>query len=137
MIVEVNLGGIGVYSSDPTVRCYEDTSAEYTPRIKPREVIIVEPNEKVESLDEVLIVTANNEVMIKEFVSDAGGVYHLDDINHKDPRIILEKDHVQSIWPIVDTYHKARKLPRPIIPEVPPGYQRSTDNHETVDSTEC
>lgn len=134
MLLEVNLGGIGVYSQNPEVKCYEDTTGDYSPRIKPREVIIVDSGERPESLDEVLIITKENEVMIKEFVSAAGGVYHLDDINHKEPRVIVEEDAINSIWPITDIYHKARKLPRPIIPETPPGYRMSTDNHETEES---
>lgn len=122
MIVEVNLGGIGIYSNDPSVKCYEEDSEAYTPRIKPKEVLIVSPEETIDPLDEVMIITSNGEVIIKEFVSFTGDTYYLDDINHNSPRMRLSKTEIKSIWPIIVIDRRTKKLPRPLIPEVPLGY---------------
>lgn len=136
MLVEQNLGSIGVYSGDPTVKCYEETTNEYYPRVKSREVVIVTPATKPQPLDEVVIITNDNYVEIKELASKAEDGYYVDDINGKTPRLFIEEAKVKDILVITDIY-RARLEARPFVPKIPPWVKDVIEQDESVDNTEC
>ncbi|ENC2022849.1 helix-turn-helix transcriptional regulator [Escherichia albertii] len=67
------------------------------PRIKEGEYVIIEPGHSYTPGDEVLVVTAQGEVMVKVFLFERDGAYHLMPVNENHLPVRLQKDQVVHI----------------------------------------
>ncbi len=137
MLVEQDLGHVGFYSSDPAVKCYEETTNKFSPTIKARQAIVVSPGIKPGPLDEVIIIMKDNRALVKELVSEIDDGYYLDDINEKNPREFVNRADIKNIFVILDVYRRARLEPRPFVPKIPPWVKEIIESGEPADNTEC
>lgn len=119
MLKQQELGYINVHCSDPAARCYEETTNEFAPRIKAREVIVVSPNLEPQSLDEVLIVMNDDTATIKELVRSLDDGYYVDDINERDDREFISKADVKEMFVVDQLPRSGRQRSRPFKPEIP------------------
>lgn len=67
------------------------------PRIKEGEFVIIEPNHPYSSGDEVLVVTSEEEVLVKTFLFERDGVCHLISVNEDHPPIRLSTEKIAKI----------------------------------------
>ena len=70
------------------LKCVGDSMV---PRIKEGEFVIIEPNHPYHPGDEVLIVTDDGEVMVKTFLFERDGFYHLLPVNENHAPIKIQK----------------------------------------------
>lgn len=76
------------------LKCVGDSMV---PRIKEGEFVIVEPNTGYHPGDEVLVVTEEGEVMVKTFLFERDGFYHLLSVNEEHAPIRVAKEKMLRI----------------------------------------
>ncbi|MDN0108938.1 S24 family peptidase [Yersinia rochesterensis] len=76
------------------LKCVGDSMV---PRIKEGEYVIIEPNHNYISGDEVLVVTKNEEVMVKTFLFERDGSCHLLSVNENHAPIRIPKEEIEKI----------------------------------------
>lgn len=84
-------------TQDPDAYALRCVGTSMMPRIKSGEFVIVEPNNEYAAGDEVLVVTANDEVMVKTFLYQRDGYVNLVSVNEDHPPIRLEVGQVVKI----------------------------------------
>ncbi len=84
-------------SSDEEVYALKCVGDSMMPRIKEGEFVIIEPNHNFHPGDEVLVVTHNGEVMVKTFLFERDGFYHLLPVNEDHAPIRLAKSDVAKM----------------------------------------
>ena len=67
------------------------------PRIKEGEFVIVEPNHDYTPGDEVLVVTREGEVMVKTFLFERDGLFHLMSVNEDHPPVRVPRENIEKI----------------------------------------
>jgi Predicted transcriptional regulator len=76
------------------LKCVGDSMV---PRIKEGEYVIIEPNHNYHPGDEVLVVTEDGEVMVKTFLFERDGFYHLLPVNEDHAPVRVAKLKVTQI----------------------------------------
>ncbi|EEG3605273.1 helix-turn-helix transcriptional regulator [Salmonella enterica subsp. enterica serovar Pomona] len=84
-------------SYDADVYALKCVGDSMVPRIKEGEFVIIEPNHGYHPGDEVLVVTEQGEVMVKTFLFERDGFYHLLPVNENHAPIRLPKSSVTKI----------------------------------------
>lgn len=84
-------------SCDEEVYALKCVGDSMMPRIKEGEFVIIEPNHSYHPGDEVLVVTHNGEVMVKTFLFERDGYYHLLPVNEDHAPIRIAKNDVARI----------------------------------------
>ncbi len=84
-------------SADEDVYALKCVGDSMMPRIKEGEYVIIEPNHSWHPGDEVLVVTHNGEVMVKTFLFERDGFYHLLPVNEDHAPIRIAKTDVSAI----------------------------------------
>lgn len=84
-------------TQDPDAYALRCIGTSMMPRIKSGEFVIVEPNNTYSAGDEVLVVTINDEVMVKTFLYNRDGYINLVSVNEDHPPIHLEVAQVVKI----------------------------------------
>ncbi|NUU68831.1 helix-turn-helix transcriptional regulator [Enterobacteriaceae bacterium BIT-l23] len=84
-------------SSDDDVYALKCVGDSMMPRIKEGEFVIIEPNHSYHPGDEVLVVTHGGEVMVKTFLFERDGYYHLLPVNEDHAPIRLASIDVAKI----------------------------------------
>ncbi len=84
-------------SSDDDVYALKCVGDSMMPRIKEGEFVIIEPNHSYHPGDEVLVVTHGGEVMVKTFLFERDGYYHLLPVNEDHAPIRLASSDVAKI----------------------------------------
>ncbi|MEH3508258.1 helix-turn-helix transcriptional regulator [Enterobacter asburiae] len=84
-------------SYDADVYALKCVGDSMVPRIKEGEFVIIEPNHDYHPGDEVLVVTEQGEVMVKTFLFERDGFYHLLPVNENHAPIRLPKSSVTKI----------------------------------------
>lgn len=67
------------------------------PRIKEGEFVIVEPNHDYAPGDEVLVVTQDGEFMVKTFLFERDGLFHLMSVNEDHPPVRVSRENIEKI----------------------------------------
>ena len=84
-------------SYDADVYALKCVGDSMVPRIKEGEFVIIEPNHGYHPGDEVLVVTEQGEVMVKTFLFERDGFYHLLPVNENHAPIRLPKSSATKI----------------------------------------
>ncbi|WP_347252926.1 helix-turn-helix transcriptional regulator [Leminorella grimontii] len=84
-------------SYDKDVYALKCVGDSMVPRIKEGEFVIIEPNHEYIPGDEVLVITESGEVMVKTFLFERDGFYHLLPVNENHAPIRLHKEQVSKI----------------------------------------
>ncbi len=84
-------------SCDEEVYALKCVGDSMMPRIKEGEFVIIEPNHNYHPGDEVLVVTHSGEVMVKTFLFERDGYYHLLPVNEDHAPIRIAKNDVAKI----------------------------------------
>jgi Predicted transcriptional regulator len=84
-------------TKDPNAYALRCAGDSMTPRIKEGEFVVVEPNHSYSPGDEVLLVTDQEEAMVKTFLYTRDGYVHLSSINEAHPPIKLEVPKIAKI----------------------------------------
>ncbi|WP_238714816.1 MULTISPECIES: S24 family peptidase [Tenebrionibacter/Tenebrionicola group] len=84
-------------SCDEDVYALKCVGDSMMPRIKEGEFVIIEPNHHYHPGDEVLVVTHGGEVMVKTFLFERDGYYHLLPVNEDHAPIRIAKSDVAKI----------------------------------------
>ncbi len=84
-------------TKDPNAYALRCTGTSMLPRIKSGEFVVVEPNSAYISGDEVLVVTAQGESMIKTYLYKRDGYVNLVSVNEDHPPIRVAEDEVVKI----------------------------------------
>lgn len=80
------------------------------PRIKSGEYVVVEPNHKYLSGDEVLIVTKDSRIMVKIYLYLRDSTYTLVSINENHPPIKLNADEIEKIHYVAGIAKESLKI---------------------------
>lgn len=97
MIKQIKLGSKKVYSKDIDARCYVEDSSAYEPRVRVNELVIVEPNSEITTEKDVLIQMIDGTCLIRQFISDDGEYYRVNDVNYHGQRERISKKQVEII----------------------------------------
>ncbi|OAH29141.1 S24 family peptidase [Serratia marcescens] len=84
-------------TKDPNAYALRCAGDSMTPRIKEGEFVVVEPSHSYSPGDEVLLVTDQEEAMVKTFLYTRDGYVHLSSINEAHPPIKLEVPKIAKI----------------------------------------
>lgn len=84
-------------SYDQDVYALKCVGDSMVPRIKEGEFVIIEPNHPYHPGDEVLVVTDEGEVMVKTFLFERDGFYHLLPVNENHAPIRIQKLKVTKV----------------------------------------
>lgn len=68
-----------------------------TPRIKHGEYVIIEPNHEINNGDEVLVVTDEDQVMVKIYAYEQGGRLTLYSVNENHDPINLYQENIRKM----------------------------------------
>ena len=90
-------GYIDIVSSDPDAYGLKMVGSSMHPRIKSGEFVLIEPNHRYQTGDEVLVKTADGRAMVKEFIYHRDGQYRFDSISDGYPPIFLDEHLVEKI----------------------------------------
>lgn len=91
-------------TSDKDAYALQCKGESMSPRIKPNEFVVVEPNTKINNGDEVLVKCVKGRVMVKELLYIRDGEVHLGSVNESFAKITIplsEVDTMQYIGAIV------------------------------------
>ncbi|MEN3260230.1 S24 family peptidase [Sodalis endosymbiont of Spalangia cameroni] len=84
-------------TQDPDAYALRCTGTSMLPRIKSGEFVVIEPNSVYVSGDEVLVVTAEEESMIKTYLYKRDGYVNLVSVNEDHPPIRVAENDVMKI----------------------------------------
>lgn len=94
-------GALELPRKDPkayAIRCYGNSM---TPRIQNGEFVIAEPSRAPEPGDEVVVYDTSGRVMVKRFLYWREGCLYLQSINSNSENIVLNKDEVRDMNPVL------------------------------------
>ncbi|MCW9733720.1 helix-turn-helix domain-containing protein [Avibacterium sp. 20-15] len=95
--VGIGDGYINWMSYDPDVYALKCQGTSMQPRIKHGEYAILEPNHRVINGDEVLIVTADQQVMVKVYAYERDGLVRLESINEDFAPIDILRSDIEKM----------------------------------------
>ncbi len=90
-------GYIDIVSSDPDAYGLKMVGSSMHPRIKSGEFVLIEPNHRYQTGDEVLVKTTDGRAMVKEFIYFRDGQYRFDSISDGYPPIFLDEHLVEKV----------------------------------------
>lgn len=90
-------GYIDIVSSDPDAYGLKMVGSSMHPRIKSGEFVLIEPNHRYQTGDEVLVKTTDGRAMVKEFIYHRDGQFRFDSISDGYPPIFLDEHLVDKI----------------------------------------
>ncbi len=90
-------GRLLISSTDPNAYGLRVVGTSMAPRIKNGEYVLVEPNHRYMSGDEVLVKTIDGKAMIKEYMYCRDGLYRFDSVNPGNEPIYLPEDQVEKV----------------------------------------
>lgn len=106
-MIEEHNGWLKIYSDDKDAYGLKVRGDSMWPRIQSGEFVVVEPNTRVRSGDEVFVRTIEGHNMIKVFSKTRDGDYQFTSINNSHKPITLSPDQV-------DTIHYVAAIVKPI-----------------------
>lgn len=96
-MVEVRAGWLQIYSADKDAYGLRVKGDSMHPRIQSGEFVVIEPNTKVHSGDEVFVRTLDGHNMIKVMTKTRDGSYQFSSINNEHKPITLEPTEVEKM----------------------------------------
>lgn len=96
-MVEVRAGWLQIYSSDQEAYAVRVKGDSMYPRIQSGEFVVIEPNTRVHSGDEVFVRTVDGHNMIKVMTNTRDGNYQFSSINSEHKPITLEPHEVEKM----------------------------------------
>lgn len=90
-------GYLNIHSDDPDAYGIRVMGDSLMPRIKNGEFVLIEPNKRFSSGDEVIVRTSSGKAMIKEFIYLRDGMYRLDSINTDYETLHIAEQDVEEI----------------------------------------
>ncbi|RON34419.1 phage repressor protein [Pseudomonas frederiksbergensis] len=90
-------GYLNIHSDDPDAYGLRVMGDSLMPRIKNGEFVLIEPNKRFYSGDEVIVRTSSGKAMIKEFIYLRDGMYRLDSVNTDHETLHLAESEVEEI----------------------------------------
>lgn len=90
-------GRLLISSTDPNAYGLRVVGTSMAPRIKNGEFVLVEPNHRYMSGDEVLVKTIDGKAMIKEYMYCRDGLFRFDSVNPGNEPIYLPVDQVEKV----------------------------------------
>lgn len=90
-------GYLEIISSDPDAYGLKVVGSSMHPRIKNGEFVLIEPNHRYQTGDEVLVRTTDGRAMVKEFIYHRDGQFRFDSISDSYPPIFLDDHLVEKI----------------------------------------
>lgn len=90
-------GYIDIVSSDPDAYGLKMVGSSMHPRIKSGEFVLIEPNHRYQTGDEVLVKTTDGRAMVKEFIYFRDGQYRFDSISDGYPPIFLDEHLIEKV----------------------------------------
>lgn len=94
-MVEIRAGWLQIYSPDKDAYGLKVKGDSMHPRIQSGEFVVIEPNTKVHSGDEVFVRTTDGHNMIKIMTKTRDGSYQFSSINNEHKPITLDPNEVQ------------------------------------------
>lgn len=94
-MVEIRAGWLQIYSPDKDAYGLKVKGDSMHPRIQSGEFVVIEPNTKVHSGDEVFVRTTDGHNMIKIMTKTRDGSYQFSSINNEHKPITLQPEDVQ------------------------------------------
>lgn len=96
-MVEVRAGWLQIYSSDEDAYGLKVKGDSMHPRIQSGEFVVIEPNTRIHSGDEVFVRTLDGHNMIKVMTKTRDGNYQFSSINNEHKPITLEPSEVEKM----------------------------------------
>jgi phage repressor protein C with HTH and peptisase S24 domain len=90
-------GYINIHSDDPDAYGMRVMGDGMLPRIKNGEFVLIEPNKRYVSGDEVMVRTVTGRTMIREFIYLRDGMYRLDSVNAEHGSIHIAESDVLEV----------------------------------------
>lgn len=96
-------GRLRYVSRDKNAYAVRVVGDSMSPRIRSGEFVVVEPNHKISSGDDVLVITTKGQQMVKEYLFERGGIVTLESVNAAHGRLTIPRVDIDKMHYVVAT----------------------------------